>query len=220
MAVIKWPRRERKDGLRPVVMYPYLHTLLDWFWSSLLKSLPANAGDIRDTGSLPGLRRFPGAGYHNPLQYSCLKNPMDRGAWRATFDRVIKSWTLLKQLSTLMILAYMSIIKISLSSVQFSCSVVSDSLRPHELQHARPPCLSSTPGVYPNPYPLNWRCHPTISSSVVSFSSCPQSFPESRSFQMSQLFASGGQSIGASASTSVLPMNTQDWSPMNLLTSA
>ena len=94
--------------------------------------------------------------------------------------------------------------------VQFSRSVVSDSLRPHELQHARPPCPSSTPGVHPNPCPLNRWCHPTISSSVVPFSSCPQSFPASGSFQMSQLFASGGQSIGVSASTSVLPMNTQD----------
>ena len=94
-------------------------------------------------------------------------------------------------------------------SVHFSRSVVSDSSRPHEPQHARPPCPSSTPGVHPNPCPLSWWCHPTISSSVVPFSSCPQSFPASGSFPMSQLFASGGQSIGVSASTSVLPMNTQ-----------
>ena len=100
------------------------------------------------------------------------------------------------------------------SSVQFSCSVVSDSLRPHELQHARTPCLSPTPGVYPNPCPSSWWCHPTISSSVIPLSSCPQSLPASGSFPTSQLFASGGQSIGASASTSVLPMNTQDWSPL------
>ena len=100
------------------------------------------------------------------------------------------------------------------SSVQFSRSVVSDSLRPHELQHARPPCPSSTPRVHPNPCPLSQWCHPTIASSVVPFSSCPQSFPASGSFQMSQLFASGCQSIGVSASTSVLPMNTQDWSPL------
>ena len=98
--------------------------------------------------------------------------------------------------------------------VQFSCSVVSNSLWPHELQHARPPCPSPTPGVHPNPCPLSWWCHPTISSSVVPFSSCPQSFPASESFQMSQLFASDGQSIGVSASASVLPMNTQDWSPL------
>ena len=100
------------------------------------------------------------------------------------------------------------------SSVQFSRSVVSDSLRTHGLQHTRPPCPSPPPGVYSNSCPLNQWCHPTISSSVVPFSSCLQSFPASGSFQMSQLFASGGQSIGVSASTSVLPMNTQDWSPL------
>ena len=99
-------------------------------------------------------------------------------------------------------------------SVQFSHSVVSDSLRPHELQHARPPCLSPTPGVHSNPCPLSLWCHPTISSSVIPFSSCPQSFPASGFFQISQLFTSGGQTIGVSASTSVLPMNTQDWSPL------
>ena len=97
-------------------------------------------------------------------------------------------------------------------SVQFSCSVVSDSLQPHELQHARPPCLSPTPGVHPNSCPLSRWCHPTISSSVIPFFSCPQFLPASGSFPTSQLFASGGQGIGVSASTSVLPMNTQDWS--------
>ena len=102
---------------------------------------------------------------------------------------------------------------LSLSSVQFSCSVVADSLRPHGLQHARPPCPSSTPRAYSNSCPLSQWCHPTISSSVVPFSSCPQSFPASGSFQMSHLFASGGQSIGVSVSISVLPMKTQDWSP-------
>ena len=98
------------------------------------------------------------------------------------------------------------------SSVQFSCSVVSNSLRPHEPQHARPPCPSQTPGVHPNPCPSSQWCHLTISSSVIPFSSCPPSFPASGSFQMSQLFASGSQSIGISASTSFLPMSTQDWS--------
>ena len=100
------------------------------------------------------------------------------------------------------------------TSVQFSRSVMSDSLRPHETQHARPPCPSPTPRVHPNPCPLSQWCHPTFSSSVVPFSSCLQSFPESGSFKMSQLFASGGWSIGVSASTSDLPMNTQDWSPL------
>ena len=99
-------------------------------------------------------------------------------------------------------------------SVQFSHSVVSDSLQPHGLQHARPPCPSPAPRVYPNSCPLSRWCHPTTSSSVIPFSSHLQSFPASGSFPMSQLFASGGQSIGVSASTSVLPMNTQDWSPL------
>ena len=96
------------------------------------------------------------------------------------------------------------------SSVQFSRSVVSDSLQHHGLQHARPPCPSPTPGVHTNSCSLSWWGHPTISSSVIPFSSCPQSFPVSGSFQMSQLFTSGGQSIGVL--TSVHPMNTQDWS--------
>ena len=99
-------------------------------------------------------------------------------------------------------------------AVQFSCSVMSDSLRPHEPQHARPPCPSPTPRVHPNPCPLCQWCHPTISSSVIPFSSCPQSFPASESFQISQLSTSGSQSIGVSASTSVPPMNTQDWPPL------
>ena len=96
----------------------------------------------------------------------------------------------------------------------FSCSVMSDSLQHHELQHTRPPCPSPTPGVHPNPCPLSQWCHPIISSSVIPFSSCSHSFPTSGSFPMSQLFTSDGQSIGVSASTSVLPMNTQDWFPL------
>ena len=103
---------------------------------------------------------------------------------------------------------------VAFSSVQFSRSVVSDSLRPHEPQHARPSCPSPTPRVYTDSCPLSQWCHPAISSSIIPFSSCPQSFPASGSFQMSQLFASGGQSIGVSASASVLPVNTQVWSPL------
>ena len=100
------------------------------------------------------------------------------------------------------------------SSVKFSRSVMSDYLRLHEPRYARPPSPSPTPGVHPNPCPLSqWR-HPTISSSVVPSSSCPQSFPASGSFPMSQLFASGGQIIGVSASTAVFSTNTQDWSPL------
>ena len=98
--------------------------------------------------------------------------------------------------------------------VQCRHSVVSDSLRPHEPQHARPPCPSPTPRVHPNSCPLSRWCHPTISSSVVPFSSCPQSLPASGSFPVSQLFAPGGQSIGVPASASVLPMNIQDWFPL------
>ena len=100
------------------------------------------------------------------------------------------------------------------SSVQFSHSVMSDFLRPHESQHARPPCPSPTPGVHSDSLPSSLWCHPAISSSVIPFSFCLQYFPASGSFPMNQFFTSGGQSIGVSASASVLPMNTQDWSPL------
>ena len=99
-------------------------------------------------------------------------------------------------------------------SVQFSCTVMSDSLRPHGLQHTRPSCPSPTLGIYSNSCPLSQWCHPTISSSVIPFSSSLQSFPESESFQMSQFFTSGGQSTWVSALASFLPKNTQDWSPL------
>ena len=102
----------------------------------------------------------------------------------------------------------------SFSSVHFSRSVVSDSLGPHGLQHTRLPCPTPTPTVYSNSCPSSRWCHPTISSSVIPFSSCPQSFPASGSFQMSQFFASGGQSTGVSASVSVFPMNIKDRSPL------
>ena len=103
---------------------------------------------------------------------------------------------------------------IQFSSVQFSHSIVSDCLRPHELQHARPPCPSPTPGVYSNSCPSSQWCYPGISSSVIPFSSCLQTLQASGSFPMSQLFSWGGQGIGVSASPSVLSMNTQDWSPL------
>ena len=99
-------------------------------------------------------------------------------------------------------------------SVQFSRSVMSDSLWPHELQHARPPCPSPTPGVHSNSRPSRWRCHPAISSSVIPFSFCPQSLPALESFPMSQLFTLGGQGTGVSALASGLLKNTQDWSPL------
>ena len=138
----------------------------------------------------------------NPLQCSCLENPRDGGTWWAAVYGVAHDWSNLAAAA-------------AHASVQFSRSVLSDSLRPHELQFTRPPCLSPTPRVYPNSCPSSQWCHPTISPSVIPFSSCPQSFPTSGSFQMSQLFTSGGQSIGVSASTLVLPMNMhscyQDW---------
>ena len=107
---------------------------------------------------------------------------------------------------------YSSITTFQFSSVQVSHSVVSDSLWPHESQHARPLCPSPTPRVHTDSRPSSQWCHPAISSSVIPFSSCPQFLPASGSFPMSQLFAWGGQSIGVSGSASIFPMNTQDWS--------
>jgi len=141
---------------------------------------------------------------------------------------ITNSWSLLKLMSVESVMPSSHLILCrplllppstspSISSVQSLNPVrfFATPLRPHELQHARPPCPSSTPGVYPNSCPLYRWYYPTISSSVVPFSSCLQSFPASGAFPMSQLFTSGGQNIGASASTSVLPMNTQDWSPLS-----
>ena len=107
-----------------------------------------------------------------------------------------------------------SFVSLQFNSVQFSHSVVSDSSWAHESQHARPPCPSPTPGVHSNSSPSSRWCHPATSSSVVPFSSCPQSLPASESFPMSQLFSWGDQSIGVPALASVLPKNTQDWSPL------
>ena len=134
-----------------------------------------------------------GTGYECPLSSLLL-----------SFRRLINKWTVgtFKQW------------KSQFSSVQFSRSVMSNSLRPHELQHARPPCPSPTPGVHSESRPLSRWCHPAILSSVIPFSSCPQSLPASESFPMSQLFVWGGQSIGVSALALFLPKNTQDWSPL------
>ena len=176
--------------------------------------LPANAGDV---GLMPGLGRSLGGRNGNPFQYSCLENSMDRGAWQAqstVSQRVGHDLVTSTGTGKCLLYAKNNSGCVQFSSVQVSRSVVSNSLRPHESQHARPPCPSLTPGVYSDSCPLSWWCHPTISSSVVPFSSYLQSFPESGFFQMSQLLSSGGQSIGVSASTSVLPMNTQDWSPL------
>ena len=135
--------------------------------------------------SISGLGRSPGGRHGNPLQYSCWRMPMDRRARRAIVHRVKKGWTQLKWLSFPQ-LKWLWIQKSTMyekESVQFSRSVVSDSLWSHELQHARPPYPSPTPRVYSKSCPLSWWCHPTISSSVVPFSSLLQSFPSSGSFQ-------------------------------------
>ena len=126
--------------------------------------------------------------------------------------RFFTSWTTREALLTPLVILKCKHSFESPSSVQFSRSVESDSLRPHESQNTRPPCPSPTPGVHSNSCPCSQCCHPAISSSVIPFSSCPQSLPASGFFPMSQLFTWGGQSIGDSASASVLPMNTQDWS--------
>ena len=148
--------------------------------------------------------------------------PRDRARVSCIGGRCFNLWATREAPTTYKVMSKWSIVrkavlwvvnKLTYTSVQFSCSVVSDPLQPHELQHARPPCPSSPPGVYPNSCPSNQYCHPIISFSAIPFS-CPQSFPASGSFPMSQLLTSGGQSIGVSASISVLPMNPQDWSPL------
>ena len=129
---------------------------------------------------------------------------MDGGTWWSTVHGVTKSQTWLSDFTST---------SLALKLVQFSCSVVSDSLQPHGLKHSRLPCSSPTPGACSNSRPLSQWCHPTVSSSHP-FSSCLQPFPASGSFPMSQFFTSGGQSIGASASASVLSMNIHDWFPL------
>ena len=128
-------------------------------------------------------------------------------------DYVKKKWLCIIQYFTIVVLR-IPLYSFNNGVSQFSCSVVSDSLQPHEPQHARPPCPSPTPRVHSDSCPSSQWCHPNISSSVDPFSSCPQSFPAWGSFQVNQLFAWGGQNTGVSASTSVLPVNTQDWSPL------
>ena len=123
-------------------------------------------------------------------------------------DELLKWYTL--QILSSSIITFVHVERLMIVSVQFSRSVVSNSLRPHESQHARPPCPSPSPGIHSNSCPSSQWCHPAISSLVIPFSSCPQSLPASESFPMSQLFAWGGQSIGVSALASFLPKNTQD----------
>ena len=191
---------------------------------------------VEDLGLMPWLGRSPGKGNSYPLQSSCLENSMDRGAWWATVHRVTKSQTWLSDFHfpfhytctyayicfnhwvtgeahmcvCMCVCIYIYIYIYMFSSVAQSYLT----LQLHELQHARLPCPSPTPGAYSNSHPSHQWCHPTISSSVIPFSSCPQSFPASGSFPMSRFFESGGQSIGVSALISVLPMNIQDWFPL------
>ena len=138
------------------------------------------------------------------LCHFCLTTKQILQCILISIDKVFFHWT------WAVCLLFLVCMLVQFSSVQFSCSVVSDSLRPHETQHVRPPCPSPTPRVYPNSHPLSQRCHPTISSSIIPFPSCPQSFPASGSFQMSQLFKSGGQNTGVQ-----LQHRYFKWTPRN-----
>ena len=139
------------------------------------------------------------------LIFAWLVIQSKKNTWKHSYNTW---WLILSQLYSFI---KKNVLKFMFSSVQSLSRV---SLRPHESEHARPPCPSPTPGVYSNSCPSSLWCHPTISSSVIPFSSCLQPLPASGSFPMSQLFASGGQSTDVSASASILPMNTQDWSPL------
>ena len=175
-------------------------TILEWVACSLLQGIFPTQ---ELSPSLPHSRGILYQMSHRGIPWilECVACPFSRGSswprnWTGVFciaGRFFTNW---------------AIREAPISVIQFSCSVESDSLWLHGLQHARPPRPSPSPGVHPNRYTLSRWCHPAISSSVIPFSSCPQSFPALRSFQMSQLIVSGGQSIGVSASTSVLPMNT------------
>ena len=162
--------------------------------AQVVKNLPAmQETQVRSRGS----GSSPEEGNSNPLQYFCLENSMDKGVWQATVCGVTKSQT---QLSNS-----------HFTSIHFSHSVVSDSLRPHESKHTRPPCPSPTPRVHSNSCPSGRWWHPAISSSVIPFSSCPQSLPASESFPTSQLFAWGGQRTGVSALASFLPKTSSSF---------
>ena len=193
---------------------------------AVVKNLPANAGDTGEEGLIPGSGRFPEEGNGNPLQYSCLEDSMDRGTcpWSPWSHKEVD---MTQQLSTHAVYFNECIMRLKacyspwghsvqhdqatenrgFSSLQFSCSVTSNSLQPHGPQHAKLPCLSPTPRACSNSCSSSWWCHPAISSSVVLFSFCLQSFPALGSFPRSQFFASGGQSIGVLASASVSPSN-------------
>ena len=182
---------------------------LQYSWASLVAQLVESTWNVGNLVLTPGLGRSSGEGKGYPLQYSGLENSMD-----CIVHGVTKSWTRLSNFHfhfQKMKGETHTLLRKRISSVQLLSRV---SLQPHELQHSRPPCPSPTPGVNTNSCPSSRWCHPDVSSSVVPFSSCRQSLPASGPFPMSQLFTWGGQSIGVSASASVLPMNTQDWSPL------
>ena len=182
---IRW----RKDRLPTPVF-------LDFPGGSAGKETTCNAGDL---GSIPGLGRSPGEGKSYPISILAWRIPwtiQSMGSKRVGHDWVTFTFYL-----------------VQFSSVHFSRSIMSDSLRPHGSQHARPPCSSPSPGVHSDSHPSSPWCHPAISSSVISFSSCPQSLPASQSFPMSQLFTWGGQITGVSALASFLPKKFQGWSP-------
>ena len=201
-------------------IYMYIYGLPRWL------SRKESAWNERDMGLISGSEGSPGGRHGSPLWYSCLENPMESSlvGWSPIgLQRVGFDWSDWAHTDThvyththththtylyILFFRFFSLI----SSVQFSRSVMYNSLWPHELQHTRAPCPSLTPRFHPNPCLLSQWCHPTISFSVIPFSSCSQSFPASGSFQLSPLCASGGQSVGVSASKSVLPKNTQDWS--------
>ena len=171
-----------------------------------LKVLPGgsvgkeSACNAEDLGLIPGLGRSHGEGKSYPIQHSGLRILWT--VWSMESQSVGCNWATCTSLH----------IPLKFTEVQFSCSVVSDSLQPHKLQHTRPPCPLPTPRVHSNSCPSSQWCHPAISSSVVPFSSCLQSLPASESFPMSQLFTWGGQSAEVSALASFLPKNTQGWS--------
>jgi len=179
-----------------------MHTFTDFSGGTVVRNQPANAGYARYSGSIPGSRRFPGVGNSNPLLYSCSANLMDRGASQATVDRVTNDSDTTEHTCTGLSVQF------SHSPVQFFETACTEALQAS---------LSQTPGACSNSCPLHQWCHPTVSSSIVPFSSCLQSFPAIGSFHMSQFFVSGGQNIGVSVLASVCPMNVQDWFPSGQL---